>query len=94
MCISDGGVCEGGDEEERTTGAGCDRPTVDLPDERRGVEQEGGAGDGAGAQTPQSRSQRTPAGHVSVINAPHSHTTQPIAYFFHEIQKVVPVTPS
>ncbi len=57
MCVSsDGDVCEGGDEEERVAGAGCDWLVVDVPDERCGVEQEGGAGYRASTQTPQSRS--------------------------------------
>lgn len=49
---SDCGVCEGRDEEERSTGAGCDWLTLVLPYERCRVEQEGRAGYWAGPQTP------------------------------------------
>lgn len=62
MCVCvclDGGVCEGGDEEERAAGAGCDWLAVDVSDERCGMEQEGGASHRASTQTPQGRSHTT-----------------------------------
>lgn len=48
---SDSGVCERGDEEKQAAGAGCYWVVVDVPDERCGVEQEGGAGHGTSHQT-------------------------------------------
>lgn len=44
MSCSDCGVSEGGDEEKRSAGAGCDWLTLVLPYECCGVEQEGRAG--------------------------------------------------
>lgn len=49
---SDCGVCQGGDEEKWSAGAGCDWLTLVLPYECCGVEQEGRTGYWAGPQTP------------------------------------------
>ena len=66
--VVDGGICKGGDEEECASGAGCDWSVVDVPHERYGVEQEGGAGHRAGSQTPQGTATPPP---------PHAGTSPP-----------------